>query len=61
MHALACTSLSQVAQAQRNRLHNAMNVAMRLLIRDLDPELLVTGALDAYTFFCVTGFPVNVQ
>jgi hypothetical protein len=45
-HALACCSVE--AQTTRTRLHTAMDVAVRVLLHDLDPECIVTGAKDAY-------------
>lgn len=45
-HGLACASIE--AQTQRTRLHTAMDVAVRAMIRELDPERVATGAKDAY-------------
>ena len=45
-HALSCSSSE--ARANRTKLHTAMEVASRLLLRELDPQLIVNGANDAY-------------
>ena len=45
-HELSCPS--KVAQGQRTRLHTAMDIAVRLLFRELDSELTATGTQDAY-------------
>ena len=45
-HALSCPS--KEAQGQRTRLHTAIDIAARAIIRDLDSECLVTAARDAY-------------
>ena len=45
-HALACSSIE--AQSERTTLHTANDVVVRALLRDLNPELVVTGSNDAY-------------
>ena len=45
-HALSCSS--KEAQGQRTRLHTAIDIAARAIIRDLNPECHVTAARDAY-------------
>jgi hypothetical protein len=56
-HALACGSIG--AQPGRMRLHTAMEVACRTLLRDLDPSLIVTDCRDAYPHD--HGFAVNIS
>ena len=45
-HGVACPSVE--GQTGRTRLHTAMEVASRSLLRELDPQLVVTGSKDAY-------------
>ena len=45
-HGLRC--LSAAAQGKRTEAHTAMDVAHRVLIRELNPDCVVTGSQDAY-------------
>ena len=43
---MPCSSVE--AQGQRTRFHTAIDIAVRALIRDFDPDCLATAARDAY-------------
>ena len=45
-HGLCCPSAA--AQGKRTEAHTAMDVATRVLIRELNPDCVVTGSQDAY-------------
>ena len=45
-HALSCASVE--ARAGRTKLHTVMEVAHRVVSRELDPDVVVTGCKDAY-------------